>query len=77
MKDLYEFVDQTVQIDRTNARLSGSFYYPSTKTRGKIQRHFDLFMESETVEVNLVSEAVLLQVTMKRFSFGLGGGLIW
>ena len=77
MKDLYEFVDQTVQIDRTNARLSGSFYYPSTKTRGKIQRHFDLFMESETVDVNLVSEAVLLQVTMKRFSFGLGGGLVW
>jgi hypothetical protein len=77
VKDLYEFVDQTVQIDRTNGRFSGSFNFPKTKERGKTQRHLDLFMESETLNVNLVSDAAMLQVTMKRLSVGVGAGLVW
>lgn len=77
VKDLYEFVDQTVQIDRTNGRFSGSFHFPKAKERGKSQRHLDLFIESETQVVNLVSDSAILQVTMKRLSVGVGAGLIW
>jgi hypothetical protein len=76
-KDLYEFVDQAVHIDRTNARFSASFRFPKVKERGKTQRHVDLFTESETLNVNVISDSAMLQVTMKRLSVGVGAGLVW
>lgn len=77
VKDLYEFVDQAVHIDRTNGKFSATFHFPKTKERGKVQRHVDLFTESETLNVNLISDSAMLQVTMKRLSVGVGAGLVW
>lgn len=77
IKDLYEFVDNSAQIDRTSARFTTAFKFPEIKAQGKVQRHLDLIVESETINVNVVSETVLLQGTLKRFSFGVGAGLVW
>jgi hypothetical protein len=77
VKDLYEFVDQAVQIDRTSGRLSATSYFPDLREEAGVKRHLGLFVESETLNVNLVSDSALLQVTMKRMSVGVGAGLVW
>lgn len=76
-KDLYEFIDQSLLIDRSNNRFTMSYVTPRPKGRAESQRIYDAFVESETVDVQVVDEAANLQAQMKRFSFGLGAGVTW
>jgi hypothetical protein len=77
VKDLYEFVDQSLLIDRANNRFTASYYTPRPEGRNQSQRNYDFFLESETIDVHLMDEEANLHAQMKRFSVGLGLGVAW
>jgi hypothetical protein len=77
IKDLYEFVDQALLIDRGNNRFTISYYTPRPEGRNQSQRNYDFFFESETVDVHLIEKEANLNAQMKRFSVGLGLGVAW
>jgi hypothetical protein len=77
VKDLYEFVDQTLLIDRGNNRFTISYYTPRPGGKNQSQRNYDFFFESETVDVHLIEKEANLHAQMKRFSVGLGLGVAW
>jgi hypothetical protein len=77
VKDLYEFVDQALLIDRANNRFTASYYTPRPEGRNQSQRNYDFFLESETIDVHLMDEEANLHAQMKRFSVGLGLGVAW
>jgi hypothetical protein len=76
-KDLYEFMDQSLLIDRSNNRFTMTYVTPRPKGRAESQNIYDVFLESETVDIQLIDEAANLHAQMKRFSFGLGVGVTW
>lgn len=77
LKDLYEFVDQALLIGRANNRLTLSYYTPRPEGRDQLQRNYDLFLESETIDVHLIDKEANLHAEMRRFSVGLGLGVAW
>ena len=77
VKDLYEFVDQSLLIDRGNNRLTISYYTPRPEGRKQSQHNYDFFFESETVDIHLIEKEANLNAQMKRFSVGLGLGVAW
>jgi hypothetical protein len=77
VKDLYEFVDQSLLIDRGNNRLTISYYTPRPEGRKQSQHNYDFFFESETVDIHLIEREANLNAQMKRFSVGLGLGVAW